>query len=223
MVSLQTIVLDVLSALGLFFLMFIPLYFCLIQGRILNGRLHTKVDGEKLFEKLKTDLRLSRITGVNKKRLYKDLDYASTIFRGAMEYNSREVVWYFNEYYAKMYIKRTLLRKAALHLLVWSVFIGVVLGGVFTDGLWWLFNVKQLTSETGVASTSVLFVIAILISALIKFLEYYHVKKAINDDIRQINLVKKEKVWKDFIIVYYISIASWFLGLLFIFINMILK
>ncbi|AKU79521.1 hypothetical protein [Spiroplasma turonicum] len=223
MVSLQTIVIDSLSALGLFFIVFTPLYFCIVQGRVLNGRLHTKLDGEKLFEKLKTDLRLSKVTGINKKRLYKDLDYASTIFRGAMEYNSREVVWFFNEYYAKQYIKKNILSKAWLHFLIWAIFIGVVLGGVYLDGLWWLFNVKELNSSSGKVSTFILFFLTTLISALIKYFEYYKVKKVVNDDVRQINLVKKEKVWKDYKIIYFISIGTLSLGYLFIFINMIFK
>ncbi|ASP28049.1 hypothetical protein SCORR_v1c02750 [Spiroplasma corruscae] len=223
MISLQTLVLDILSILGIIFVIFIPLYFYFIQGRVLNGRLHTKIDGEKLFEKLKTDLRLSRISGIDKKRLYFDYDYAATIFRGSMEYNAREVVWFFNEYYAKIYIKKSILKKAFTHILIWLIFLGVVLGGVELDALLWLFNIKSMSSDSGIVSTSILFIFATAFCGLIKYLEFNRVKRVINDEVRQINLAKKEKVWKDYKLIYFISIGTWALGFIFIFISMIVK
>ncbi|WP_339030485.1 hypothetical protein [Spiroplasma endosymbiont of Cantharis nigra] len=221
MIRLDTIVTDVLAAIGLFIIVFSPLIFSKIQRKILNQRLHTSIDGEKLFEKLKYDLKLSKLTGINKKRLYKDIDYAKTIFRGAMEYNSRELVWYFNELYAKTYIHKTIKKKAVIYTWVWIVTIGVIMGGSYLDILSWLFDMKKLNSSSGIVSIWILFFCAMGFSIFIKYLEFFKVKKVINDEVRQINLTKKEKVWKDYLIIYWVSCAVPFIGFALILINIL--
>ncbi|AGR41414.1 hypothetical protein [Spiroplasma taiwanense] len=219
MIAWNTIVTDVLAAIGVLILIFSPLYFSSLQRKILNQRLHTKVDGEKLFEKLKYDLKLSKITNVNKKRLYTDIHYAKSIFRGAMEYNSREVIWYFNELYAKRHIHNNIRKKAWLHTWIWIGTILVIMGGTYFDFFSWIFNMSNMVETSGIISIWVLITFASGISILNKFLEFSKVKKIVNDDIRQINLTKKEKVWKDFKIIFYFSIGNWILGFIFIFIN----
>ncbi|ALD66633.1 hypothetical protein [Spiroplasma cantharicola] len=221
MIRLDTIVTDVLAAIGLFIIVFSPLIFSSIQRKILNQRLHTTIDGEKLFEKLKYDLKLSKLTGINKKRLYKDVDYAKTIFRGAMEYNSRELTWYFNEMYAKIYIHKTIKKKAWMYTGVWLLTIGTIIGGSYLDIFYWLFDMKRLGSSSGIASIWVLFFCAAGLSAFIKYLEFFKVKRVINDEVRQINLTKKEKVWKDYLIIYWMSCSIPFVGFSFILINIL--
>ncbi|AGR42292.1 hypothetical protein [Spiroplasma diminutum] len=218
-IRLDTIVTDVLSAIGLFIIVFSPLFFSRIQKKVLNQRLHTKIDGEKLFEKLKYDLKLSKLTGVNKRRLYIDPDYAKTIFRGAMEYNNREFIWYFNELFAKMYIHNSIWKKAIMHTWIWILAILVIVGGSYADIGKWLFDMQNMNSNSGIVSIWILFICAAGLSALIKYMEFIKVKKVINDEVRQINLTKKEKVWKDYLIIYWISCGTPFLGFMLILIN----
>ncbi|QHX36810.1 hypothetical protein [Spiroplasma sp. BIUS-1] len=219
MIKLETIVTDVLSAVGLAIIILSPLIFSSIQRKILNQRLHTRVDGEKLFEKLKYDLKLSKLTGVDKRRLYMDVDYAKTIFRGAMEYNSREVVWYFNELFAKRHIHSTIRKKAWLHTWVWIITLLVIVGGSYGDIAYWLFDMQSMKPDSGIASIWVLFFCAAGISVLTKYLEFTKVKTVINDEVRQINLTKKEKVWKDYKLIYWISCGAPIVGFMLILLN----
>ncbi|WP_339020402.1 hypothetical protein [Spiroplasma endosymbiont of Atherix ibis] len=223
MIRLDTIVTDVLAAVGLAIIILSPLIFCDIQRKVLKQRLHTRVDGEKLFEKLKYDLKLSQVSGISKTRLYKDVDYAKTIFRGAMDYNSREVVWYFNELFAKRHINSTIRKKAWLQTWIWIMTILVIGGGSYLDILNWLFDMKKMQSSSGIVSIWVLFFFANVISTLIKYFEFNKVKTVINDQVRQINLTKKEKVRKDYKIVYWISCAAPVVGFILIVINIFFK
>ncbi|AUM62801.1 hypothetical protein [Spiroplasma monobiae] len=224
-ISVKTIVTDVLAAIGLAIIIFSPLIFSSIQRKVLNQRLHTRVDGEKLFEKLKYDLKLSKLTGVNKRKLYSDIDYAKTIFRGAMEYNSREVVWYFNELFAKKHIHSAVLKKAWLQMWVWILTLIVIFGGSYADFLVWLFDMQASASkpDSGFVSIWVLFICAAGISVLTKWMEFKKVKVVINDEVRQINLTKKEKVWKDYKIIYWISCAVQVSGFFLILINIFFR
>ncbi len=215
----NTIVTDILSIIGLVIIVLSPFYFSMLHRKILNGRLHTKVDGEKLFEKLKYDLKLSKITGVDKKRLYRDVDYAKTIFRGAMEYNSRELVLYFNELFAKRFIHKTINNKSLVHFLIWIVTIGIIMGGSLFDLWYWLTNMKSMDKSSGIVSIWVMFFIAFIGTGINKFLEFFKVKTVVNDEVRRINLAKKEKVWKDYVIVFWCSIGTGVFGFLLIFIN----
>ncbi|WP_338984535.1 hypothetical protein [Spiroplasma endosymbiont of Diplazon laetatorius] len=223
MITLQTIVTDVLAAIGLVIIVISPLIFSGIQRKILNQRLHTRVDGEKLFEKMKYDLKISKLTGVNKRKLYTDIDYAKTIFRGAMEYNSREVVWYFNELFAKRHIHNSIRKKAWLHTWVWIITLLVIVGGSYADLFEWLFDMTKMKPESGIVSIWVLFVCSAGISVLTKYSEFTKVKTVINDEVRQINLTKKEKVWKDYKLVYWISCGAPFVGFFLIVINIFFK
>ncbi|QEH62053.1 hypothetical protein SCHIN_v1c08580 [Spiroplasma chinense] len=218
-ISEKTIVTDVLSAFGLFLIVFSPLYFSNLQRRVLNRRLHTRVDGEKMFERLKYDLKLSKITGVDKRRLYRDVDYARTIFKGAMEYNSRELVWYFNELYAKKFIHSVILKKTWLHVWIWIGTILVIMGGSYFDIFHWLFQMNTMDANSGLVSIWVLFLFAVGFTTLNKWLEYKKIKTVVNDEVRQINLAKKEKVWKDYKIIFYGSISVMGVGFFFIFVN----
>lgn len=220
LISWNTLITDILAAVGFLILMISPIIFAGIQRKILNQRLHTRVDGEKLFEKLKYDLKLPKITGINKKLLYKDVNYALSIFSGAMEYNRRDLLWYFNEKHAKIHIANQIWKKAALHFLIWMGTVVVIAGGSYFDIFKWLFQANLLTNTSGVASIWVLLGFCVMISVLIKFLEYKNIKYVVNDEVRKINLAKKEKVWKDYKIIYWCSVAVFFLGWVFIFINM---
>ncbi|AUB31831.1 hypothetical protein [Spiroplasma floricola] len=223
MIRWDTIVTDVLAAIGLAIIILAPLIFCDIQRKILKQRLHTRVDGEKLFEKLKYDLKLSQMSGISKTRLYKDIDYAKTIFRGAMDYNSREVVWYFNELFAKRHINSTIRKKSWLQTGIWVLTILVIGGGSYLDILDWLFNMTKMKSDSGIVSIWVLFFFANALTSLVKYTEFTKVKTVINDQVRQINLTKKEKVWKDYKIVYWISWGAPVVGFSLIVINIFFK
>ncbi|QGS52104.1 hypothetical protein [Spiroplasma tabanidicola] len=218
-ISEKTIVSDVLSAIGMLMIIITPLYFAGIQKRILNLRLHTKVDGEKLFEKLKYDLKLPRITGIDKVRLYRDVHYAKTIFKGAMEYNSRDLVWYFNELYAKKFIFEVIWKRAMYHFFIMVVCILIICGGSYLDFFKWLFDQKNMDSNTGFVSIWVLLMCAFVLCGINKYYEWVRVKKVVNDEVRQINLSKKEKVWKDFKIVYFGAIVPIAVGFIFILVN----
>ncbi|AOG60622.1 hypothetical protein SHELI_v1c06710 [Spiroplasma helicoides] len=217
--QLDTLVTDILSAAGFLMIIFSPLYFLSLNRKVLNQRLHTKIDGEKLFEKLKYDLRIPRVTGIDKKRLYRDIHYARTIFRGAMEYNHRDMVWYFNELYAKIYIHSVISKRAWMVFWIWILTILVIVGGSREDILYFLFNQKGLTKVSGHVSIWVMFLMNFVIFGLNKYYEWIKVKRAINDEVRQINLAKKEKVWKDYKIIYFASIAPVVVGFMFILIN----
>ncbi|AHI53074.1 hypothetical protein [Spiroplasma culicicola] len=222
-IQINTIVSDVLSAVGLLIIIFSPLFFTRIQRKVLDQRLHTRVDGDKLFEKLKYDLKLSKLTGVDRKRLYRDVHYARTIFKGAMEYNSRDLLWYFNELYAKKFIHNTIRKKSWIHTWIWIGIILVIGGGSYLDIFHWLFDMQTMTSTSGIVSIWTLFIFASLFTALNKFMEYFKIKGVVNDEIRQINLAKKEKVWKDYKIIFWCSISMFGIGFLFIFINIFIR
>ncbi|ARU91452.1 hypothetical protein SCLARK_00833 [Spiroplasma clarkii] len=194
--SWDTIVTDAFAAVGFILVVITPLIFAAIQRRILNGRLHTRVDGEKLFEKLKYDLNLSKLTNVNKRLLYRDVNYARSIFAGAMEYNSRDLLWYFNELHAKNFISSAIWGKAWTHFWVWILTVGVVMGGSYLDFPNWLFQINTMTKVSGIVSICVIFLCTVFFCGIIKTLEFFRIKRVVNDEVRQINLAKKKKFEK---------------------------
>ncbi|QBQ07899.1 hypothetical protein SGLAD_v1c07000 [Spiroplasma gladiatoris] len=218
--SEKTIITDILSAIGMILIVITPLYFSTVHRRVLNIRLHTKVDGEKLFEKLKYDLKVPRITGIDKVRLYRDVHYAKTIFKGAMEYNSRDLVWYFNELHAKKFIKSIIFKKATIHFFIMIITLLIIGGGSYLDIFHWLFEQKTMEKDSGITSIWVLLIFAFMLCGLNKFLEFIKIKRVVNDEIRQINLAKKQKVWKDYKIVFFGSFGPGVVGFLFIMINL---
>lgn len=219
-ISSETIVTDVLAALGLIFVLFSPFIFATIQKKVLKSKLHTRSDGEKIFEKLKYDLKLSKIESINKKLLFKDIDYARTIFSGAMEYNSRDLILYFNEKGVKKYINSQIYKKAWMHFLLWVVIMAIIMGGTYLDFFHWIFQSNTMSNTSGFFSIWVLVILGIFASIVVKFLEYQKIKMVINNEVRQINLTKKEAVWKDYKIIYWYSIGFFFFSWILIFINM---
>lgn len=217
--SMETLITDILSAIGLLMIMIVPLVFGGYHRKVLNQRLHTVIDGTKLFEKLKYDLKLSTVPNIDKVRLYQNQHYAETIFKGAMEYNRRDVIWYFNERTAKKVIWNNISKKAWSCFWIWCLFIAICMAGSKMNLINWLFEMKSLNKESGIVSIWILFAFTAFFHTIIKLLEYFKVKKTINDEVRQINLAKKEKVWLDFKILFWIEIAMTILGFVFILIN----
>jgi hypothetical protein len=218
--STKTIVTDSLAFFGFLMIFIVPLIFSGAHRRVLNQRLYTVVDGQKLFEKLKYDLKIKgNLEGVDRIKLYQNEHYARTIFKGAMEYNERDFVWYFNERTAKTLIHSRILKTSWQIFGIWILFVVIMMAGTKLDLVWWIFEMSEMNSLSGIVPIWVLFIFFGFIHGLLKWREYRQVKKLVHDDIRRINLAKKDLVWKDFIVIFWSSIATELLGVLFLVIN----
>ncbi|WP_338970712.1 hypothetical protein [Spiroplasma endosymbiont of Labia minor] len=217
--SINTLVTDVLSIFGLFLLWFAPAIFSVIHKKVLRQRLFTKVDGKKLFEKLKFDIRINgKLEGINRKRLFRDPNYALTIFNKAMDYNKRDLIWYFNENTAKYQIARSISNKSGLNFLVWFIFISVSIISSLLDVPRFFFHGK-MESDNGLGAIILLLIVVIFFTVLLKYFQWFSVKKTLNDDVRQINLAKKQLVWNDFRLIYWSEISILGFGFFLIILN----
>jgi hypothetical protein len=72
---------------------------------------------------------------------------------------------------------------------------------------------------SGIVAIWILFLFFALFHGLLKWREYAIVKRTIHDDVRRINLEKKARVWKDFRVIFWSSIATEILGFCFIILN----
>jgi hypothetical protein len=218
--SSKTAVTDTLAIFGMLMIMLAPLIYCAAHRRALNERLHTVVDGNKLFEKLRYDLKIKGdLAGIDRMKLYKNQHYARTIFRGAMEYNERDFVWYFNERTAKIIVHDTILKYSWRVFAIWLLFIAVIALGTKEDALLWFWDMRHMNSVSGIVAIWILFLFFALFHGLLKWREYAIVKRTIHDDVRRINLEKKARVWKDFRVIFWSSIATEILGFCFIILN----
>lgn len=219
--DIKTSVTDTLSIVGFSFLFLVPICGLISHKNLLNERLFTLRDGKKLFEKLKYDLKYEGdLKNINPKKLYTNRYYARTIFAQAMEYNEREFTWYFNEKDAKKMIFSLISKSAWSIFFMWFLFIATVLMGTHLDFFRFFFEFKKMNETSGRVSILVLFIFFICFQSLLKWKEYLKVKKVVNDEVRRINLAKKNKVWRDYKIVYFFQLGVISLGFLFMIINL---
>ncbi|WP_342268560.1 hypothetical protein [Spiroplasma endosymbiont of Aspidapion aeneum] len=222
-IRLDHIVTNSLAIIGFIMISFGCIICIGFHWRLLKRKLFTVKDGTKLFEKLKYDLRIDTKIKVSKERLYSDQNYAQTIFRGAMDYNRRDVVAYFSERSARIMIRNCISKYAWLTFWLWFLFLIIVFGGTYADFAHWLIRIRDLSPDntSGMISIFIAFLSITSLTVLLRYWEYKRLKVLINDEIVKIQLAKKQKVWINYLWIYYSSILIQSLGLIFIIFNMI--
>ncbi|AHI53729.1 hypothetical protein SSABA_v1c03170 [Spiroplasma sabaudiense Ar-1343] len=218
--SNQTIVTDLLSAIGFIILILGPFLYLIGYNKFFSRNLFNSEDGKKIFEKLKYDLKVDKIENINKNRFYRDLDYALTIFKNSMEYNKRDLIFYFNERKASKMLKSTLSKMAWLSFLVWAIFFTVSFSSSGLDIIFFIFNgLERNSSANGYSSIVFLFIIIVIFNSIIFTAKLYFFQKKINLEIKKINPNKIEKLKSNFVYVYAGEIGLYIMALTFIFIN----
>ncbi|AXK51102.1 hypothetical protein SALLE_v1c04280 [Spiroplasma alleghenense] len=218
--SVQTIITDLLSATGFAILILGPLFYSISYKKFFKRHLFLKEDGAKIFEKLKYDLRVNEINGVDRSRLYRDLDYALTIFKNSMEFNKRDLMHYFNERKAIWILKKNTSQKSWFIFLVWTIFFATCFASSRLDIIFFIFNgLNRNSPDNGYSSIVFLFIIAVIFNANILIFKYFSFRKNISTKVRKINLVKYEKISNNFKYVYIGEIFWFVLALFFIFLN----
>ncbi|WP_338972946.1 hypothetical protein [Spiroplasma endosymbiont of Panorpa germanica] len=216
----QTVITDLLSLIGFLMLLLGPLFYSINYKKFYSRHLFLREDGKKIFERLKYDLRINEMKDVNKNKLFKDLDYALTIFKNSMEYNKRDLIHYFNERKAIQVLSKTTSKKSWLSFSVWLVFFLTCFASSQLDVISFIFNgLNRDSSNNGYSSIVFLFVLSVIFNLVILIVKYFSFKKVINKKITKINLLKSEKINNNFKYVFAGDAFCFLAALFFIFLN----